>query len=400
MTSVARVILPLLLGLLIAVANPIHVLAQENGTIEGSLTNGTAGASPPVDAEVVIHILTNRVKTGERRVRTDTAGQFRADGLTTGAETIYFPIVQYAGAAYFPERPVVLDGSAPVRTEITVFEGTPNSDAISFDRLNMMVVNVTPTALTIMEMGAVTNGADRTFAADPQATGSARTLRFVLPPGAIDVAPQAGLPADTLETTPDGFATTDPVRPGRREIAFSYDLPYTSSSLDLARSFVFPVGTFTLYIPNDLGAVVPDAIVLPGLAELGGRQFRQYAVQLVNPGSTVRLRLTGLPAPLFARPRDLGLAVVGVAGTALLAFLSFAIVRRRRVPTLAPEVDQVSATAAPVAASAERLELVRAVAQLDDRFEAGDLDEALYRAERAEQKARILALSQLSTGVS
>src|SRR6185436_18086727 len=96
----------------------------------------------------------------------------------------------------------------PQQTQITVYESTPIAEGLSFERLNMLVVDVTPTAMSIMEMGAVTNASDKTFAADPQATGSARTLRFALPPGATDVAPQAGLPQDSLESTPDGFATT------------------------------------------------------------------------------------------------------------------------------------------------------------------------------------------------
>lgn len=396
--SIARMA-ALLVLLMLSLLAPQAALAQENGVIDGVVRNGTAGAQPPADVEVVLHVLQNRVKTGEHRVRTDSAGQFRVDGLTTGADFLYFPIVQYGGVAYYPDRPVVLDGTAPGRTEIAVYEGTPRADAVSFDRLNMLIMGVSPTALSIMEMGAVANSTDRTFVADPQVTGSARTLRFLLPPGAIDVTPQAGLPADSLESTPDGFASTDPVRPGRREIAFSYDLPYASSTVDLARSFAFPVGAFTLYVPSDVGAVVPDGIALPGTADLGGRQYRQYVVQQVAPGTPIRLRLTNLPAPLFARPRDLGLAVVGATGAVLLAFLLTAVGRRRtEAPTPAVGLPVDSPGAVP--SIAERQALVRAVAQLDERFEAGGIDEAAYRAERAARKARLLALTRSSAGAS
>jgi len=207
--------------------------AQETGSIVGHVANGTAGAAAPADLEVVVHILQNRVKTGEQRVRTDGAGTFRLDGLAIGPDTLYFPIADYVGVPYYPDHPAVLTGPDPVPVDITVFEATPTPDAVSFERLNMLVMGVTPTALTIMQMGAVVNGGDRTFAADASVTGSARTLRFILPPGAMDVTPQTGLPPDALESTPDGFAATDPVPPGRRELAFSYQLPYASSSLDL-----------------------------------------------------------------------------------------------------------------------------------------------------------------------
>ena len=398
-------LLAVLTFILAFITAPLSVMAQENGSIDGVVTNGTAGAPAPADVEVVVHVLTNRVKTGEHRVRTNPAGRFRVEGLAASADTLYFPIVQYGGVAYFPERPLVLDGATPATAEITVFEATPQADVLSFDRLNMLVMGVTPTALTIMEMGAVVNGTDRTFVANPELTGSARTLRFILPPGAIDVAPQAGLPADTLESTADGFASTDPVRPGRREIAFSYTLPYTSATLDLVRTFAFPVGTFTLYVPNEISAVMPDAISLSALAELGGRQYRQYAVQQVTPGAEVRLRLTGLPAPVFARPRDLGLAVVAVAGVPLLAFLLIAIWRRSPSPSRQAREGRAPASAviAPAPsppANSDRAALVLAVAQLDEQFASGGLDEAAYRTARAEQKARLVAMTRSSVGVS
>jgi hypothetical protein len=402
MRAAMRALLFLIVGALLVGLGAAPARAQqEAGTIVGQVTNGTAGAPTPADVEVVVHVLQNRVKVGERRVRTDGTGAFTVDGLPTGADTLYFPIVQYGGVAYYPDRPVAPEQATSTPVEITVFETTATADAISFDRLNMLVMGVTPTALTIMEMGAVVNAGDRTFAADPVATGSARTLRFNLPPGAIQVTPQAGLPADTLESTPDGFATTDPVRPGRREIAYSYQLPYSVSTIDFARSFALPVGTFTLYVPNDVGTVVGPGMAFRGTADLGGRQYRQYVVERVAPGTEARFRLTDLPAPLFARPRDLGLVVAGVAAAALLVGVSMAIRRRvRQAPSPAAggrEVPSVAVSAA-VSPDAERLALVKAVAELDERFAAGGLDPAAYDAERARQKAKIVALTRSSAG--
>src|SRR5215212_11121508 len=256
-------------------------MAQDNGAIVGHVVNGTDGGAVPADLEVVVHVLQNRVKTGERGVRTDGSGAFRLDGLATGPDLLYFPIVEYGGVPYYPDQPVVLSSAEPAPVDLTVFEATPTPDTVSFERLNMLVMDVSPAALSIMEMGSVVNGGDRTFAADAQITGSARTLRFALPPGAIDVAPQAGLNPDALESTPDGFASTDPVLPGRREIAFSYELPYSASTLDLSRSFAFPVGAFTLYAPQEIGEVVGPGMAFQGTTNLGGREFRQYSVESI-----------------------------------------------------------------------------------------------------------------------
>ena len=307
--------------------------------IEGTVVNGTAGGRVPAELKVTVHAVRDRTPIDKQEVMTDGAGRFRVEGLDTGANIIYLPLVDYAGVPYFPERPVVLDGAGPAQATIHVYEASPTPDALTFDRANMLIINVAPTALTVMEMGAVVNGGDRTFAADPQVTGSDRTLRFNLPPGATQVTPQAGLAPDALQSTPDGFAATDPCA-GRREIAFSYQLPYETSALDLTRTFTLPVGTFTLYLPEQGIDVIGPGLALQGSADLGGKTYRQYAVQNVGVGSEVRFRLTNLPAPLLARPRDLGLAVAVTGGLILGIVLLVALQRRSTGPASAADDTQ------------------------------------------------------------
>jgi hypothetical protein len=373
--------------LVVLMLAPMQVRAAGNGVIEGTVVNGTAGGAVPAGVKVTVHAVRDRTPVDKQEVTTDAAGRFHVEGLETGANLIYLPLVDYGGVPYFPERPVTLDGSGPAQVTVQVYETTPTPDALSYDRANMLILGVTPTALSIMEMGAVVNGGDRTYAADPKVTGSDRTLRFTLPEGATQVTPQAGLAPDALESTPDGFATSDPVRPGRREIAFSYQLPYESSSLDLARTFALPVGTFTLYLPDQGIDVIGPGLALQGTADLGGKSYRQYAVQNIGVGSEVRFRLTNLPAPLLARPRDLGLAVAGAGGLILAVVLLLALRRRSAVP-----VGEMTPIEQAAPDDAERLSLVRSLAELDERYEAGGVDEAEYRATREAGKARLLAL--------
>lgn len=373
-------------------ATPSVVRAAGTGVIDGQVVNGTAGGPVPADLKVTVHIIQDRNKVGERVAQTDGEGRFHVDGLDTGPNLLYFPITEYAGVAYFPSQPIVLDGTAPGQTTISVFEPSSDPAALTFDRANLLIVNVTPSALTVMEMGAVVNAGDRTYAPDPQITGSDRTLRFILPRGATSVTPQTGLPSDTLDSTPDGFATTDPVKPGRRELAFSYQLPYDSATLDLTKSFALPVGTFTIFVPDRGIDLVGPGLVALGSTDFGGQHFRQYVAQNVGPDSEVRFRLTNLPAPIFARPRDLGFAVVVVGSVLLLVMVAIAVRRRRRQPVAPPERPMPD-VASPSTVGDERQQLIRSLAELDDRFEAGDVPEPEYRSEREAGKARLLALA-------
>jgi hypothetical protein len=172
--------------------------------------------------------------------------------------------------------------------------------------------------------------------------------------------------------------------------------------VDLERSFAFPVTAFTVYVPTDLGADVPDGIPVSGLADLGGRQYRQYVFQQVSPGSVVHLRLTGLPAPLFATLRQLGLTVAGITGAILLVFLAIGLQRRAQRPVDEPPTDREAAIAhaAPTREDAEYLDGIRAIAALDERFEAGAVDEDEYRARRAAMKSHLIARTRQTVSAS
>ena len=152
--------------------------------------------------------------------------------------------------------------------------------------------------------------------------------------------------------------------------------------------------------PATSDRIAPDGIAVPGVAELGGRQFRQYVVQQVAPGAEVRLRLSGLPAPLFARPRDLGLAVAAVTGLVLLACTLVAIWRRRGEALVALADREHSPVADSGADPAERQALVRDIALLDEQFESGALEEPSYRAQRDERKSLAGELSRASAAAS
>jgi hypothetical protein len=54
----------------------------------------------------------------------------------------------------------------------------------------------------------------------------------------------------------------------------------------------------------------------------------------------------------------------------------------------------VAAADAAAVGDVERVELVRSLAELDERYSAGAIDEATYRAEREQGKARLVALLQ------
>src|SRR6266487_1104548 len=94
-------VLALSAALTLAASLPCVAQAAGTGVIDGQVVNGTAGGRVPADLKVTVHIIQDRTKVGERVVQTDGEGRFHLDGLDTGPNLLYFPIVEYAGVAYF-----------------------------------------------------------------------------------------------------------------------------------------------------------------------------------------------------------------------------------------------------------------------------------------------------------
>ena len=376
-------------GILVAFdATASRIYAQAEGRIDGQVVNGTAGAPAPSGIPVTVHVLRDRAKIGEHVVSTDQAGRFQIDGLLVGTEQLYFPIVEYGGASYFPERPIVVDSARPQAVQIRVFEPVQSDEVIVFDRANMLVVNVAPGALSMMEMGAVVNGSDRTYVGTRSDDGPSATLRFTLPQGATQVAPQAGLPATGLVGTPDGFYSTSPVLPGRQELALSYQVPFEATSFEMTKRLEHPAASFTLYVPVAGPSVVSPQLQAGGTSELGGQRYQIYQAQALPAGAEIAVRFSGLPATPKARSQQLGLIVVGSSAGMLGAAALIALRRRTSSRTPAPGPREHE----PEVEACERLELLRALAELDERFAVGAIDEDQYRRQRERGKARLVAL--------
>lgn len=357
-------------------------LAAATGRIDGVVVNGTNGHGPPQGVQVTTHVFRDRTKIHERTATTDSGGRFTVEALETTTDFAYFPIVEYGGASYYPERPLTFDEVAERSVQIKVFEPTTSDAGIAYDRVNMLILGVDGAAMTIMEMGAIVNSADRTLVGEPSGGATGTTLRFWLPSGAMQVSAQAGISPGSLISTPDGFATTDPVTPGRRELAFSYQLPLTGPALDLTRRQVYPAAQLNVYAPDNGIVVTSPRLTLQGNSDLGGQRYQMYSTQSLEAGSLVALRLTGLPA----RPRlgflQIGLAVVG-ATTALFAAALLVFVRRREKATNAPgRVD--------VSTDARFSDLVAAIARLDARYDGGELASEPYLEERARRKSELV----------
>jgi len=347
-----------------------------SGTINGTVQNLTGGKAEPVAGQTVT--LTTYVDNAEvdrATTTTDGSGRFSFSVAADPART-YVANVKYKGGDY-DSLPVRFKAGERAR-EVTlrVYEPTTNPSAV---RVNVHHVIVEPGegVVRVTELLIFANPTDRTYiGATVRQDGRRETLRFRLPEGAADISYMEGLMECCVFPAPGGFVDTMDVKPGTREIGFSYTVPSRGGRAMLIRTLDFPTDLVEVFGDPTarLTAAAPLAAQAPVTTEQG--TYSRFSARSLAPGTSISLALAGLPATRSTSRRLLVAAFAGVTAAALV----YPFVRRG---------SRRSGRRSPLG----REELIDAIAALDDLYQAGGIEEAAYRRQRARYKRRLRELT-------
>jgi hypothetical protein len=283
---------------------------------------------------------------------------------------------------------------------VEVFEVTedPNEAAIQVERMHVFV-DFEGGVMSVGELHIFTNASDRTFVGveDPQ-FGRRVTLRFALPEGATGLHFQTGGEGDRYFLTKDGFADTDVVRPGTsQQVLYGYTLSYgEADTFDLVRPLLYPTANLNVLVPRVGLDVTSDQVELSEISTVEGQVYLNLNGTDFSAGDELSVHFGGLqdiglqPAtPSMAQGGlDPKWIALGLAALALVGGLIYPSLRRSLGPV---STDQ------PIELADRHLtRLLQAIADLDDAFEAGSMDEASYRKQRQALKGEALALMRES----
>jgi hypothetical protein len=378
--------LPLLLALvLLCLVIAPAVLAQGEGIIEGQVTNGTAGA--PVESvaglEVTLYEMVGGSPVLLSSTTSDGDGWFRFEGLATHPDLSYRFQLEYEGIVYGAVSAFPADNTL-LRVAATVYETTGDDSNVVVDRQHVIVDFGTGAAL-FQELYILNNTGDKIYVGEEGAT-----LRFSLPDGATSLGfSDAETEAHMVETD-GGLAFVRPVMPGQSQVMYSYDLPYDGTALTVSRIVVYPTRSLDLLVANSGVRVDSPQMVYQGLSGGDETAYQHFSAENLPGEAVVELRLSGSPqgagtftpqgASWTSGLQEHGSAVALAMGL-LGALLPFAQLRwgRRLEPTAEREVEPI----------VQRGELLHLIADLDDAFVEGRLDEESYRQLRGKMKERL-----------
>jgi hypothetical protein len=379
-----RLVLSLLMLLALAPLSPAR--AARTGSIEGRVINGTTD-KPQEGVEVTLTIGRGQ-GSDERTVTTDVGGRYSFGNLATGEDVFYVLDARYEGGL-FAGRPLTIpsDTRKPpvIETTLRVFEPTTDPNAILIRRDDLFVVHdgdrlsvieaikvVNPTRSAYIGRGAALSETDE--------DGVIPSLGFALPDNTV---PETfrWLDADldvpeAVEIEGVGFGITSAIPPGEVDFTFSYQLEGSGGIFDISRRALYEVSELTVFAAEPL-EVTSNRLEERDEVKLEGTTYRTFTTRddldAADPVQILVVAEGGTSLPFIAG----GAGVVAVG----LGIGVFAFRRSKRRKPATPEAPRMSHD-----------DLVAAIADLDLRFEAGDLSEDDHARQRADLRARVSSL--------
>lgn len=351
--------------------------AQGLGSIEGQVTNATAGATAAGALQVELGINRGGRSLETRTQTTSGDGRFRFEGLETGSDFGYVLSILYQEVVYQSDELRFAPGEERKSTSLKVFETTRSDPGVAISRGLIAVQDIDRLNQTVLLFEIVTmqNPSDRTFL--PESEGGGRPLnlvRFSLPLGAAALHPQLGVEAASVLQVDRGFATSSPLLPGESEMGFTYRVPYAGGRYDFSRSAVYQQEELRILVPRDGMGVEGSGIEMAGDVNFGSRGFHVYLARDIKAGGRVAFALSGLPprsplALLDGVPQALW-AALAVAGSIVAATL----------------LSGKARSWAPESTSVELVRMVAEMARLDELCDKAPAPDAAVIEERRRLK--------------
>lgn len=370
---------------------PTSIDGRSPETLGGVVRNGTAGAATPIGLWVTLRYQIGSGELVEHDTLTQPDGSFTFTGLPPQGRPGFEVRTDYLGVEYANRalgEPLV----GPL--ELTVYEITSDFSVLSLvdDTLAVTGADGSRREFAVLEAVRVRNGSDRTFRADTLTDGPMSMVRFSLPEGAAALDVEASVPGGHVLQVDRGFALTIPVPPGDHDILYVYRVPYGGSVKQYTPNFPMGAESFRVMLANGLARGSGPGMRAVDDITIGETTYQVLEAGPLAPGMRAAVRLSGLPEPTLLEQAENAVrsdgfrrgALPGAVGVVLVVAVGAVLLRRRgRDRSILITVDGEKKSRPPTHA-----EIVAMIAQLDAKFEAGEVDADDYRLHRAELAER------------
>lgn len=382
----------LTLALQAAIHGPVQ--AEGTGVAQGAVMNGTAGGLA-AGVPVTVQIFDKMNQIDEKKVLTDADGHFRVEGLPAGANNRYIVFALYEGVKYSLKE-AISPNAAGDPVAITIYGKTEAASDIVIFSASVAVTSIDASSglLRVLEVMTVHNVGNRAFVgnllANPDQGG---VLRVPLVGAGLDLELGDGFGPEGALATPLRMITRTPIPPGQTVLVFDYKVPYDHRTIDLTRSFDYPVANASFVIGQGAAKSASAQLTSAQSVKIDTLPSTVLTGKNFAPGQAITVTLSALP-PVKGSPKsgDTIIRIAGVAAAvlALGGIVVYILLRRRAKGGAAkPAVAEMDALVE------QRRSLVDAIAALDREFDTGVISRERYAAARAGLRTRLTDVAML-----
>jgi hypothetical protein len=363
-------------------------------TVTGVITNGTVGAANPAGGLTVnLNAFDPQSSMGDVSTFTTTLaadGSFAFANVAAQAGWQMAVSTEYNGVLYSSALSTIAAGQPTVDLPVTVYETTTETTTVGVQQMHVFF-DFGSGNLGVVELYILENSGDRAVV-NPKGA-----IEFALPAGATGLQVQGELEGVDYISTAQGFAEIRPVTPGQGtgQILLSFDLPY-SGQLKFEQALLRPVSAVGVLVPENGVNLTSSLLQDEGVQNMASNPYRVYGGTDLAAGSSLTFQLSGQPSSVVPTPaaaaaaspaqggldsRSLGIGI-GVLGIVVVV-VGVWFYRRQ---------GQAAAESARPGARVSQDDLIQSIADLDDAFEAGEVEAAVYERRRAKLKAQLVEL--------
>lgn len=361
----------------VATAAPTEAVDGELvAQITGVVTNGSGGELPE-DLEVTLEVYENFELSYSEIATVSADGSYAFENVSINPDAIYLTMVELHDT-FFPSN--FFMGEMPedniIDLPITVYDVSNDASDLVVSRLHVFFQFLDENTVQVIHQVSISNLGNAVVL--PAEDGDA-LLNFTLPEGATNLIFQTGSLGNPYLSTADGFADPSSVLPGEStyEGLFAYNLPY-DGKLEWSLPMDMPTDIAVVFIQGESTKVDSDSLLPSGTETLDAEDIYQvYVTDSLNSGDVLDLTISGNPLDAgFLNGNVLSIAL-GVVGLALAGYGAWHFFRPAKEDGFG-EIERGDSEA-----------LIEEIVALDEAYEAGEIEEVDYTAQREALKAEL-----------
>lgn len=365
-------------------ADPHSDVPQAIGTLHGQIIQGTAGGGSVEGLEAIIHIFDSSLQEqiGEYIVGAD--GTYQYDEVVIRPDYAYMMTVLYNNTEFASDILIGDTNITDMELNVTIYESTDDPSVVKIVS-RATQVNLSPQGLYVIEVIDLVNSSDRLLITDrrDEEYGFV-SLEFPIPDGAQ---------LQTTHTDPNRYRLTEdrrtvldtyPVLPDDEHyVQFSYSLPF-DQTVTINQPIDYAVaGSTEFYIENRHLSLQGNGIDLLRTQIFNGTEYNVYQVNnapSIGDSLAYDIVLTQSTSTTTSQgvPREALAVVFVVIGVGFIALAGLIIWRSRKTVEVFDTDDRTPQ------------DIMQEIAQLDNRFEDGELSKSDYQKQRNFLKAQLM----------